>query len=157
MKNILKSENIPEKISENITETLKKDFSNSFLSSLLEIPDCPDKIFSKGQIIPGRKNTKFLAIVGSRNYSSYAKQALEKIMSEISGYNIVIISGLALGIDALAHQFALAKNLKTIAIPASGVAESAIYPRTNFPLSKEILDKGGMILSEFEPSAKAAR
>lgn len=142
---------------ENILKISKENFSDSFLSTLLEIPDCPDRIYLKGKNISDRENTKFLAIVGSRNHSSYAKQALEKIISEISGYNIVIISGLALGIDALAHQFALQKKLTTIAIPASGISDSAIYPRTNFPLSKQILDAGGIILSEFEPDAKAAR
>ena len=95
---------------ENILKIKKENFSDSFLSSLLEIPDCPEKVYIKGKNISNRENTKFLAIVGSRNHSSYAKQALEKIISEIAGYNIVIISGLALGIDTLAHRFALAKK-----------------------------------------------
>jgi DNA processing protein len=140
--------------SENITEILKEDFSENFLSPLLEIPDCPEKIFLKGKVF-NKKNTKFLTIVGSRNHSSYAKMALEKIISEISGYNIVIISGLALGIDTLAHEFALKNNLKTIAIPGSGIAENFLYPRSNLHLSKKILDSGGNILSEFEPEKKS--
>lgn len=142
---------------EGIVKIEKQNFSDSFLSSLLEIPDCPKEIYMKGKNITNRENTKFIAIVGSRNHSSYAKDALEKIISEISGYNIVIISGLALGIDALAHQFALQKKMKTIAIPGSGIGESVIYPRSNFPLSKEIVDAGGMLLSEFEPEFKATR
>jgi len=151
------------KTNENILKIEKESFSDSFLSSLLEIPDCPEKIYIKGkslclspiEYISDRKNTKFLAIVGSRNHSSYAKQALEKIISEIAGYNIVIISGLALGIDSLAHRFALAKKMKTIAIPGSGISENVLYPRSNLPLAKEILDSDGLILSEFEPDFKA--
>ena len=140
---------------ENIIKIEKENFSDSFLSTLLEIPDYPKQIYIKGKNILDRKNTKFLAIVGSRNHSSYAKMVLEKIISEISGYNIVIISGLALGIDTLAHQFSLQKKMKTIAIPGSGISESVIYPRSNFPLSKQILDANGLILSEFKPDFKA--
>jgi DNA processing protein len=139
---------------QSIFEIKKESFSESFLSTLLEIPDCPKNIFMKGKNID-RKNTKFLAVVGSRNHSSYAKMALEKIMSEISGYNIVIISGLAIGIDSLAHEFALKNNLKTIAIPGSGISEKVLYPRSNVNLSKKILDGGGNILSEFEPDSKS--
>ena len=140
--------------SENIHEVLKEEFSESFLSPLLEIPDCPEKVFIKGKII-NRKNVKFLTIVGSRNHSSYAKMALEKIISEISGYNIIIISGLALGIDTLAHEFALKNNFKTIAIPGSGISEEALYPRSNLHLSKKILDNGGIVMSEFQPEQKS--
>lgn len=143
------------KNNENILKIEKKDFKDSFLSALLEIPDCPEQIYIKGKNILERKNTKFLAIVGSRNHSSYAKEALEKIISEISGYNIVIISGLALGIDTLAHRFALSKKMKTISIPGSGISESVIYPKSNLSLSKEILDADGLIFSEFEPNFKA--
>lgn len=140
---------------ENISEITKKDFSESFLSSLLEFPDCPKKIYLKGKNNLDRKNTKFLAIVGSRNHSSYAKEALEKIISELSGYNIVIISGLALGIDSIAHNLALKYNLKTVAIPGSGISEKCLYPRSNYSLSQKILDSGGLLLSEFEPDFKA--
>jgi DNA processing protein len=142
------------KNSEEVFEIKKDGFHESFLSPLLEIPDCPEKVFYKGKIC-GRKDTKFLTIVGSRNHSSYGKMALEKIISEISGYNIVIISGLALGIDALAHELALKNNLKTVAVPGSGVFQEAIYPRSNLSLSKKILDGGGVVLSEFEPGARS--
>lgn len=139
---------------EDLFEIKKENFKESFLSILLEIPDCPEKIFYKGKIFD-RKDTKFLAIVGSRNHSSYAKMALEKIMSEISGYNIVIISGIALGIDTLAHEFSLQNNLKTIAIPGSGISEKVLYPRSNLGLAKKILDNNGVILSEFNPEEKS--
>ena len=94
-------------------------------------------------------------MVGSRNHSNYAKEALEKIISDLQGYNICIISGLALGIDSLAHQLALKNNLKTIAIPGSGIADEALYPHTNLNLAQEILKNDGLILNEFEPLFKA--
>jgi DNA processing protein len=140
--------------SENIELIEKSEFNNSFLSSLLEIPDCPEKIYIRGKNI-SREDTKFIAIVGSRKHSSYAKNALEKIISEISGYNIVIISGLALGIDTLAHQFSLQNKMKTIAVPGSGISDSVIYPRSNSHLAKQILDSNGIIISEFDPEFKA--
>jgi DNA processing protein len=144
-------------MSQKIEKIEKENFNQSFLSSLLEIPDCPKEIYFQGKLesFLDRKNTKFVAIVGSRQHSNYGAQALEKIISELSGYNIVIVSGLALGIDSLAHKLALKYNLKTIAVPGSGLAEKVIYPRSNFSLAQNILKKNGLLLSEFEPNFKA--
>ncbi len=139
---------------ESIFSVEKEKFSQSFLKTLLEIPDCPEKIFYKGKILP-RENFKFLAVVGSRQNSAYGREALEKIISELKGYQIVIISGLALGTDSLAHQLALKYNLKTLAVPGSGISEKVLYPRSNFSLAQKILENDGALLSEFEPDFKA--
>lgn len=139
---------------ENILNIKKKEFSETFLEKLLEINDCPKNIYFKGKNFQ-KKDTRFLAIVGSRNHSSYAKMALEKLISELAGEDIVIISGLALGIDSLAHQFSLKNNLKTIAVPGSGINENILYPASNRSLAKNILDNNGIIMSEFESDFKA--
>ncbi len=133
---------------------LKKEFSNSFLKKLLEIEDCPKSLFMIGNNNFNEK-IKFIAIVGSRRHSNYAKEALEKIISELQGYNIVIISGLALGIDSWAHIFAMKYGLKTISVPGSGLNEKVIYPRSNLNLAKKILESNGLLLSEFEENFKA--
>jgi len=136
-------------------EIQKQDFQNSFLQKLLEIPDCPKALFIEGNLNNISKKSKFIAVVGSRRHSSYAKEALEKIISDLQGYDIVIISGLALGIDSLAHKFALKYNLKTIAIPGSGLSQKTLYPKSNLGLSKEILDQKGLLISEYEDDFKA--
>ncbi len=121
---------------------------------LKEINDPPKKLYLEGEL-PG-PNFKYLAVVGSRNLTTYGKLACESIIADLAGYPIVIVSGLALGIDAIAHESAIRHGLKTVAIPGSGISEKAIAPRTNFILSREILKKGGCIMSEFEPDAITA-
>ncbi len=139
---------------ERILKIKQEDFKNNFLKSLLEIPDCPKEIYIQGKLFK-REDFKFLTIIGSRNHSQYAKEALEKIISELSGYNIIIISGLALGIDTWAHKLALKYNLKTIAVPGSGISTESLYPKSNFSLAQDILNNEGVLLSEFEPNFKA--
>ena len=71
-------------------------------------------------------------------------------------YPFVIVSGLALGIDAIAHNAALDNNILTIAVPGSGLDESVLYPASNRNLALKILKHGGALISELEPKAKAA-
>ncbi len=126
---------------------------NEYSSLLTEINDAPGKLYSRGEALP--KDFKYLAVVGSRNYSNYGKQATEYLISGLKGYPIVIISGLALGIDALAHEAALRAHLFTLAVPGSGIDDTILYPRSNRGLARRILEAGGGLLSEFEPTFKA--
>ena len=89
-----------------------------------------------------------LAVVGSRKYSDYGKQACEMITSELAQNSLVIVSGLALGIDAIAHIACLQAKGKTIAILGCGIESSNIYPVHNRMLSEKILQTGGCIISE---------
>ena len=127
----------------------------TFLPKLLEIPQPPKKLFLLGEL-PDLE-TKFLTIVGSRKFSNYGKEACENIIAGLCGYNISIVSGLALGTDTIAHKAALAAGLHTIAVPGSGLDPKVIYPRTNFQLAKKIVESGGALLSEFEPDFRATR
>ncbi|MBU1557940.1 DNA-protecting protein DprA, partial [Patescibacteria group bacterium] len=90
-----------------------------------------------------------------RKYSNYGQEACEKIISELQGYDITIVSGLAIGIDSIAHRSALKNNLKTISVPGSGLDSSVIYPSMNKKLADEIIESGGCLVSEFEPDFKA--
>lgn len=121
-------------------------------AQLLEIPQVPDRLWIRGTL--PSKETRFLAVVGSRAMSAYGKEACEKLISGLSGYPISIVSGLALGVDACAHKAALKAGLHTIAIPGSGLDDSVISPRTNLALAKDILAAGGALISEQEPLHK---
>lgn len=124
-----------------------------FPPQLLEISEPPKKLYIKGTM--PAPDAVYLAVVGSRKYSSYGKQAAEKIIKDLAGTGIVIVSGLALGIDAIAHRAALDAGLTTVAFPGSGLNDSALYPAVNYNLAKKIISEGGALLSEFEPNFRA--
>lgn len=94
---------------------------------------------------------KHLCVVGARKYSEYGKQATEKLIAGLRGYPIVIISGLALGIDSIAHRAALTAGLLTMAVPGSGLGPRVLYPASHRQLADKIVEDGGCLLSEFEP------
>lgn len=124
-----------------------------FPGNLAEIPDKPAKLYVRGSLPP--RDHKLLTVVGSRKYSTYGKQAVEHIIGGLSGYPITIVSGLAIGIDCLAHRAALDHHLNTIAVPGSGLDESVLYPAQNKKLAHEILAAEGGLISEFEPDFHA--
>lgn len=98
-------------------------------------------------------NAKYnLAVVGSRKCSNIAKVTLAKIISEFADSDLCITSGLALGIDAAAHQAALDNNLPTIAVLGSGLKN--VYPNQNKKLFNDIIGNNGLVVSEYPLSAK---
>lgn len=115
---------------------------------LKEICDPPDCLYIRGEL-PGNEY-KFLTIVGSRRFSDYGKEVTERLIKSLAGYPVVIVSGLAYGIDAIAHRAALTYGLKTIAVPGSGLGDDALYPAANNRLAQEILAAGGALISPFE-------
>jgi DNA processing protein len=119
---------------------------------LKEIADCPKKMYIRGTF--PSQDSFFLTVVGSRKYSIYGRQVCENLIKGLRGYPIVIVSGLALGIDGIAHQSALEASLHTIAVPGSGLAENVLYPASHKKLAHDILVSGGALLSEFEPEWK---
>jgi len=124
-----------------------------FPESLREIPEPPQTLFVAGNMPDA--NNKLLCVVGSRNYSPYGKEVCKHIIEGLAGYPITIVSGLALGIDGIAHTSALEAGLQTIAIPGSGLDPSVLYPRSHYNLAEDIIGKGGGLLSEFKPTFKA--
>lgn len=131
--------------------------SAEFPPLLSEINDPPKSLFAAGNIDLLRDpDYIYLCVVGSRKYSSYGKQVCETLIAGLRGYNICIVSGLALGTDAIAHRAALNAGLPTIAVPGSGLSEKILYPQTNINLARDIVRSGGALLSEFEPEFKAA-
>ncbi len=123
------------------------------ISHLLpEIPECPKTLRIQGEF-PVRE--KYLAVVGSRKYSEYGKAACEHLIKGLAGQSICIVSGLALGMDAIAHRAAIAAGLATIAVPGSGLGEKVLYPSSHRGLAQTILEKGGCLISEFEDDFRA--
>lgn len=106
----------------------------------------PTALYYAGNIKPLESN-KVVSIVGSRAVTPYGKQVTTRLAMELAGKGIAIVSGLALGVDALAHQAALEAGGYTVAVLPSPV--DAIYPATNRQLAKRILDSGGALLSEY--------
>lgn len=125
-----------------------------FPKALLEIPQPPKDLFVVGEL-PDPTEYYYLAVVGSRKYTNYGREAVERIISGLAGYPICVVSGLAMGIDGIAHRAALDAGLRTVAVPGSGLAEKVIYPRTHLNLAREIVENGGSLLSEYEPDFKA--
>lgn len=122
---------------------------------LQEIPVVPEKLNYRG-VLPS-SSMKLLCVVGSRKYSTYGKQVAQYLIAGLRGYDIGIVSGLALGIDSLAHEAALANGMYTLAVPGSGLQDEVIYPASHKPLARKILEQGGGLLSEFDPSFTATK
>ncbi len=129
---------------------IKKD---DWPEPLLEIPQPPEKLYALGKL-PDPKYI-YLAVVGSRKYSNYGKDVCQKLITGLSGYPIVIVSGLAIGIDSIAHQSALEAGLTTVAFPGSGLSRKVLYPKNNLNLAEKIIKNGGCLISEFEPDSVA--
>lgn len=125
--------------------------NRSFPSKLKEIPDCPKKLFCRGNV--EILNAKHLvAIVGSRRPTEYGLKETRKIARALASTGVVIISGLAMGIDAEAHKGALDAQGETIAV--LGCAIDQIYPRMNEGLAQRIISGGGLVISEYKPGSE---
>ncbi len=127
-------------------------YPSDYPEQLRQIPDMPEKLWLRGTMPP--EAFRLLAVVGSRALSRYGRDMCRSLIAGLSGYPVSIVSGLAIGADACAHQNALEAGLHTIAIPGSGLADSVLYPRQNRFLAQQILAHGGTLLSEHEPQYK---
>lgn len=142
----------------------REEYKNHpLLTRLLELHDMPAKLYIAG-VLPevtldeyGRATPRILTVVGSRKYTTYGKLAIEKLLGELAGVPVVILSGLALGIDGIAHESALKHNLKTVAIPGSGLDTKVLYPKSHLQLAEAIVEASGAIASEFPPEMDAAQ
>ena len=123
---------------------------HEFPPLLKEIPDPPKRLRFEGKL--PEPNNKLLAIVGSRKYSTYGREVCESIISGLSGSPVTIVSGLALGIDSIAHRSAMHYGLQTIAIPGSGLDRKVLHPHSHVGLANEIVLNGGGLMSEYDDS-----
>lgn len=119
--------------------------------TLRQLGRLPPRLYCVGRPPPSSEEFKYLCVIGARKYSSYGKDACIKLIAGLHGYRIVIVSGLAIGIDSIAHEAALDAELMTIAFPGSGLDRNSIYPRSHVRLAERIVASGGTLLSPFEP------
>ena len=115
--------------------------------SLLQIENPPKQIYVEGD--SGLLKKDSIAIVGTRKCSKYGKECTQKFATLLAKENITIVSGLALGIDTIAHYYSMQEIGKTIAVIGSGF--NHIYPEENRYLAEQILQNGGCIVSEYPP------
>ena len=140
---------------EDVKESIKK-INVKYLTILNEnYPQClkstykpPFVIFYKGDIELLKDEKRRIAIVGSRNNSKYGEDSTVIICKDLVKENFIIVSGLAKGIDSIAHKSCLESNGKTIAVLGNG--NNVVYPKENKDLY-EMIEKEGLILSEYPP------
>lgn len=116
---------------------------------LAEIPDPPHTLFVRGKLPLQAQPT--VAVVGTRKCTSYGKQITEELTAELVQQGIAIVSGLALGIDGIAHQAALKTGGVTLAVLGSGINRGNVYPASHQRLAEEIIASGGSLVSEYPP------
>ena len=153
--NSIKSFRLEEEIKDELNRIKKTGVNiltindNEYPSSLKTIYDPPHVLYVKGKTM--ENDAIAVAIVGSRSPTTYGKLVTEKISMELSVRGVTIVSGMARGIDSIAHKSAIAGGGRTIAVLGCGL--NVIYPPENFKLMDEIINHGAVI-SEFPMSAR---
>jgi DNA processing protein len=135
----------------NITIISLKD--DRYPPPLLSIPDPPPVLYVKGELL--EQDAFSVAVIGTRRCSDYGKRQTKRLTAALASHGLTIISGLALGIDGIAHRTALQSGGRTIAVIGSGL--SRIYPPEHENLAEAIVAGGGAVLSEYPPLHPSAK
>jgi DNA processing protein len=130
-------------------QTVLCDEAN-YPQTLLNIPQPPLVIFYRG-LLNNSLWPRSLSVVGSRRYSRYGERLVTDLIRPMARAGLTIVSGLALGIDALAHQATLLEQGLTVAVLGSGLDRASLYPVTNQRLAEAIINHQGVVMSEFPP------
>ncbi|HEV7782577.1 MAG TPA: DNA-processing protein DprA [Chitinophagaceae bacterium] len=117
---------------------------------LLNCYDSPTLLYYKGEA--DLNAARIVAIIGTRSHTDYAKQVTEKLIKDLVSQNILIISGLAFGVDAIAHKAAVKNELATVGVLAHGLDQ--IYPPDHAALAKDMIKQKGGLLTEFKSHTK---
>lgn len=133
------------------SDTAMKQISTKYIPLLRNISELPSLLYIRGSL-PDLSNSIVLSIVGSRNCSAYGRVVCKRMIEALAPYPVVILSGLALGIDTVAHETALRYGVPTIAVPGSGLNDEVIYPQRNRPLAQQMIHSGSCLLSEYPPT-----
>lgn len=121
---------------------------------LRNIPQPPDVLYTFGENLKVILKYPLLTVVGTRKVSAYGRQVTSQLVSEVAQSGVGIISGLAIGVDAIAHQCALDNGVPTIAVLPCGI--DTVYPRSHYNLAQNILKQGGVLVSEYPEGSKIA-
>ena len=117
---------------------------------LLTCYDSPVMLYYKGNA--DLNPVKTISVIGTRNHTEYGKQVTEKLIRDLADQSVLILSGLAFGIDAVAHKSALKNNLPTVAVLAHGLDQ--VYPPEHLSLARDIVKENGGLLTEFRSHSK---
>lgn len=128
-----------------------KPVKHKFFNRLIETFEPPEKLHYLGQL--PEVEAPIVAIVGSRKPTAYGRQIAHQLAFDLTKKGVIIVSGLALGIDAIAHKGCLEAGGVTVAVLGSGL--NHITPHTNHSLARRIINSGGAILSEYPPDQPA--
>jgi DNA processing protein len=120
---------------------------------LKQCVDAPIVLYCRGE--DTLNSRRVLAIVGSRMHTSYGFELMKELTLGLSEAGVVSVSGLALGIDSLAHEYSLKHNMPTVAVLGSGLNQ--VFPKRNSKLAEEILERGGTLISEYSLFSKPVR
>jgi DNA processing protein len=112
---------------------------------LLNCYDSPPLLYYKGNA--DLNSSRIIAIVGTRNNDEYGKNICEKFIADLVNEDVIIVSGLAFGIDSIAHKTSVKNNIKTVGVLAHGL--DRVYPAQNISLAKQMVSSGGL-LTEFK-------
>ncbi len=123
--------------------------SEGYPKRLREIYDAPRLLYYKGELGEKGRDEFSLAVVGTRKFTHYGQQAAETITRGLARSGITVVSGLALGIDAIAHNACLETGGRTLAVLGSGLDRASIYPAANRYLAEAIVARKGALISEF--------
>jgi DNA processing protein len=120
---------------------------------LQDIPNPPTTLYVRGESLDMLLKHPCIAIVGSRHVTPYGRDVTARFASELASQGVVVVSGLALGVDAIAHRAALDAGGLTIAVLPSSV--DTVYPSTNANLAKQIISSGGALVSEYPMTTRS--
>jgi len=123
--------------------------------SLKKIGSPPKVLYCRG--IPPKEKETLFAMVGTRHPTPYGQQASLQIAGELANQGIIIVSGLAPGIDTFSHKACIENKKRTIAVLGTGIDEKSVYPQTNLLLSRKIVEYGGCLISELPPGTKGSK
>ena len=127
--------------------------SREYPALLRDIPDPPQQLYCAGDI--SLLHEMSVSVVGSRKYTLYGKTVAEMVGRRLGECRVPVVSGLAYGIDAFAHEGALDAGGRVIGVLASGI--NRMGPKKNYGLMIRGLENGGLVLSEYEPDEPAER
>lgn len=121
--------------------SILKYTDSGYPGRLLNCYDAPTLLYFKGAA--NLNSSKIIAIIGTRSQTDYGKEMTYRIIEDLAAYHVLIISGLAYGIDTLAHKAAIKNKLATVGVLAHGL--DRIYPSSNKSLAREMMGNGGLL------------
>lgn len=145
------AEQVRELTSQGVHVTFSDD--ETYPETLRASSDPPEVLFYRGEL----SRAPAIAVVGTRRMTSYGKQCTEQLVQDLAAYGFCIVSGLALGIDAVAHETALRTRAPTVAFLGCGCDDAMMTTTTNAPLAKRVWEQGGAVVSEFPPGTPALK